>query len=72
MAEGNTELLERLNAAIAQMQAANEIERLAAMLIEAERERPLNPGEPRTGSAANEIVIGMVGRLTSLDPATPT
>jgi len=71
VAEGNTELLERLNAAIAQMQAANEIERLAAMLIEAERERPLNPGEPRTGSAANEIVIGMVGQLTSLDPATP-
>jgi peptide/nickel transport system substrate-binding protein len=71
VAADNGALLERLNAAIAQMKADNVIERMTVLLIEDESERPLDPGEPRTGSPAGEIVIGMVGQLTDMDPAMP-
>ncbi|MFO7679455.1 MAG: ABC transporter substrate-binding protein [Chloroflexota bacterium] len=71
VAENNTDLLDRLNDAIARMKASNVIERMTVLLIEDESERPLNPGEPRTGSSASEITIGMVGQLNDMDPAAP-
>ncbi|MBE2220139.1 MAG: transporter substrate-binding domain-containing protein [Anaerolineae bacterium] len=71
VAADNTDLLNRLNQAIAAMQTNNGVERTAALLIDDESERPLDPGEPRTGTSAEELVIGMVGQLTNLDPAMP-
>lgn len=71
VAEDNLRLLDRLNQGIAQMQAGNTLERITAQLIDDDSERPLDPGEPRTGSSAGELVIGMVGQLTELDPAMP-
>ncbi len=71
VAEDNPALLERLNQAIAQLQANNGLDRMTALLIDDESERPLDPGEPRTGTSAEELVIGMVGQLTNLDPAMP-
>ena len=71
VAEDNPELLNRLNQAIAQMKADDALKPMTAMLIDDDSERPLDPGEPRTGSAAGELVIGMVGQLTNLDPAMP-
>lgn len=67
----NPDLLARLNEAIAQTQTNSALERTTALLIDDESERPLDPGEPRTGTAAGELVIGMVGQLTNLDPAMP-
>ena len=71
VAADNPELLARLNQAIAQTQANSGLERMTALLIDDESERPLDPGEPRTGTSAGELVIGMVGQLTNLDPAMP-
>ncbi len=71
VAADNPELLARLNQAIAAMQANSGVERISALLIDGESERPLDPGEPRTGTSAGELVIGMVGQLTDLDPAMP-
>lgn len=71
VAADNTELLDRLNKAIAQMKAQNVIERMTVMLIAEESDVPLDPGEPRTGTPASEFIIGMVGQLTDMDPAMP-
>lgn len=71
VATSNQELLQRLNQAIARMKEERVIERLMVLLIPEQDDTPLDPGEPRTGTPASEIVIGIVGRLTELDPAMP-
>jgi peptide/nickel transport system substrate-binding protein len=71
VAADNLELLNRLNEAIARMKDENVIERMTEMLIATESDVPLDPGEPRTGTPAGEIVIGIVGQLTEMDPAMP-
>ena len=63
----NPDLLERLNAAITAVQNAGDIERLTvAWLLPSDT---LTPGEPRVVASPNEMVIGIVGDLTDLDPA---
>ena len=63
----NTDLLERLNAAITAVQNAGDIDRLAvAWLLPSDT---LVPGEPRVVASPNEMVIGVVGDPTDLDPA---
>jgi peptide/nickel transport system substrate-binding protein len=71
VAVDNLDLLNRLNQAIASMKEENAIERMTAMLIAEESDVPLDPGEPRTGTPAGEFIIGIVGQLTDMDPATP-
>ena len=71
VAADNTDLLDRLNQGIAAIQTTSGLDRISALLIDDESERPLDPGEPRTGTSAEELVIGMVGQLTDLDPAMP-
>ncbi len=63
----NTELLEKLNAAITAVQTAGNIERLTvAWLLPSDT---LTPGEPRVVASPNEIVIGIVGDPSDMDPA---
>jgi peptide/nickel transport system substrate-binding protein len=71
VAASNAELLQRLNQAITRMKEERVIERLTVLLIAEESDTPLDPGEPRTGTPASEIIIGIVGRVTELDPAMP-
>ena len=63
----NSTLLDRLNAAITAVQNAGHIERLTvAWLLPSDT---LTPGEPRVVASPNEMVIGIVGDLSDLDPA---
>lgn len=63
----NTDLLERLNNAITAVRNAGHIERLTvAWLLPSDS---LTPGEPRVVASPNEMVIGIVGDLSDLDPA---
>ena len=64
----NTALLDRLNQAIAQTNDDLTIERLiVAWLIPEEN---LNAGESRVGTPASEFIIGIVGQMADLDPAS--
>jgi peptide/nickel transport system substrate-binding protein len=64
----NSELLQRLNQAITQARNDLTIQRLTvAWLIP---EESINAGESRVPTPASELIIGMVGRLASMDPAT--
>ncbi len=63
----NTELLDKLNGAITAVQNAGNIERLTvAWLLPSDT---LTPGEPRVVASPNEIVIGIVGDPSDMDPA---
>ena len=63
----NIDLLTRLNAAITAVQTAGNIDRLTiAWLLPSDI---LSPGEPRVVASPNEMVIGIVGDLSDLDPA---
>ncbi|MCP4415498.1 MAG: transporter substrate-binding domain-containing protein [Chloroflexi bacterium] len=67
LSAANTALLERLNEAITAVNNAGHIERLTvAWLLPSDT---LTPGEPRIVAAPNEMVIGIVGDLSDLDPA---
>ncbi len=69
VAADNQPLLEAFNAAIAQVRADGTLDRLTrAWLIEDE---PLQAGESLIGTPANELVIGVSGNLSNLDPADP-
>lgn len=67
VASDNDDLLQALNEAIDALRATGAFTRNVATLIPDET---LIPGEPRAGTAVNELVIGMVGDITSLDPAS--
>ncbi|VAW30642.1 hypothetical protein MNBD_CHLOROFLEXI01-82, partial [hydrothermal vent metagenome] len=70
LAATDTDLLDRLNRAIMAVQDAGHIDRLTvAWLLPADS---LTPGEPRIVASPNEIVIGIVGDLSDLDPANST
>ncbi|WP_420641018.1 ABC transporter substrate-binding protein [Candidatus Leptofilum sp.] len=63
----NIALLERLNAAITAVQTEGNVERLTvAWLLPSDT---LTPGEPRVVASPNEMVIGVVGDPSDLDPA---
>ena len=66
----NTTLLDKLNAAITAVQNAGDVDRLTvAWLLPSDT---LAPGEPRVIASPNEMVIGIVGDLSDLDPAAST
>lgn len=68
VAADNRELLDRLNQAIVEAQNDLTIERLTvAWLIS---EGNFNAGESRVPTPASELIIGIVGQLLSLDPAS--
>ena len=67
VSEGNTPLLELLNAAIAKAVANGAVEALTREWLVSQE--PINAGESLVGTLSDELVIGMVGELTSLDPA---
>lgn len=63
----NVDLINRLNAAITAVQTAGNIDRLTvAWLLPSDT---LTPGEPRVVASPNEMVIGIVGTPSDLDPA---
>lgn len=63
----NAALLERLNAAITAVQTTGSLDRLTvAWLLPTDT---LVPGEPRVVASPNDMVIGIVGNPTDLDPA---
>ncbi len=68
VAASNTKLLEQLNQAIVQVQNDSTVERLTvAWLIPS---GTINAGESRVPTSASELIIGMVGTLDSMDPAS--
>jgi peptide/nickel transport system substrate-binding protein len=71
VAEENTVLLAALNETIAQIRQDGVV---APRLVTAWLIAPdtVNAGESLIGTAANEIVIGVVGELTNIDPAAAT
>ncbi|MCB8974063.1 MAG: transporter substrate-binding domain-containing protein [Ardenticatenaceae bacterium] len=67
VSSSNQALLERLNAAITAVQTAGNIDRLTvAWLLPSDT---LTPGEPRIVASPNDMVIGIVGSPSDLDPA---
>ncbi|MEJ2746544.1 MAG: ABC transporter substrate-binding protein [Anaerolineae bacterium] len=64
----NTALLDRLNQAILQTQEEQTVDRLTtAWLIPSGN---IDAGESRVGTPPGEFVIGMIGDLTDMDPAS--
>ncbi|MFQ5435199.1 MAG: ABC transporter substrate-binding protein, partial [Anaerolineae bacterium] len=68
VAAHNQELLDVLNSAIAQAQSDQTIDRLiVAWLIP---EETIDPGEPRLGTPASELIIGILANQVDMDPAS--
>ncbi|MFN2221269.1 MAG: ABC transporter substrate-binding protein, partial [Candidatus Promineifilaceae bacterium] len=65
--EDSEELLVMLNDAIAQATADGTLERLTMQWLVADQ--AINAGESLVGTPGDELVIGIAGELTSLDPA---
>lgn len=69
VAAANQPLLTRLNAAIAAVRAGGIDEEITAVyLLPA---TAIDAGESRVGTGEGELVIGLLGDVTSMDPATP-
>jgi len=68
----DTELLNRLNEAIAQLQEGSTLDEItvAWLIREDARAESINPGESRVGTPEEEFFIGILGQLQDLDPAT--
>lgn len=64
----NTQLLDRLNQAILQTQDDQTIDRLTTAWLIADGS--IDAGESRVGTPTSEFVIGMVGQLSDMDPAS--
>ena len=74
VAANNTELLERVNAAILQMKEDQVLKQLTVSWLVLD-EMPvdgIDPGESRVGTPAGEFFIGVVGQLQDMDPASST
>jgi peptide/nickel transport system substrate-binding protein len=69
VAADDTDLLQRLNEAIAQLQTNRVVERLSTAWLISDSGK-INPGESRVGTAPSELVIGIVGDLPDMDPTT--
>lgn len=65
--EDNLALLNLLNGAIAQAKSMGSTDQLTQDWLVSQE--PINAGESLVGTLAEELVIGMVGELSSLDPA---
>lgn len=68
LADDDTDLLTRLNEAIATTQTNGVLDRLVVAWLNAPQGQ-IDPGQPRIGSPLNELVIGMVGEPPNTDPA---
>ena len=68
MSGENTALLDLLNAAIAEARSNGAIEALTQEWLVSQEQ--INAGESLVGTLPDELVIGLVGELISLDPAT--
>jgi peptide/nickel transport system substrate-binding protein len=67
IARNNQELLARLNSAIDQLATDPVLREL--IVSQFLTELAINPGESRVGTPTNELVIGIIGQLTDIDPA---
>lgn len=69
---GDTDLLDRLNQAIAELQNSQAYQDILVswLILDDARAESINPGESRVGTPENELFIGVNGRLQDLDPAT--
>lgn len=68
VAEDNTILLEKLNAAISVAKESGDIDHeIAAWLIPPDN---LEPGESRVGTPEDELFIGILGNIPEMDPAS--
>lgn len=74
VAANNTDLLNRINDAIAAVQEEGVVERLSVawLLLDDLSAAEIDPGESRVGTPAGEFVIGLVGELGDMDPAQLT
>lgn len=70
VAATNTALLERLNSAIDALTADNTITQRVFMTMAAPF-GSIDAGESRVGTLSDELVIGLVGELTDMDPSGP-
>ncbi len=72
VAANNSELLAKLNDAIAQMKADQVIKRLtvAWLILDDLPAGSIDPGESRVGTPAGEFFIGVIGKLEDMDPAS--
>lgn len=67
VAADNQPLLEQLNTAIEDIRSKGALSRITVELLP---DQQLQPGESRAGTAANELVIGILGQLNDMDPAS--
>ena len=72
IAANDSELLKKLNDAIAQMKADQVIKRLtvAWLILDDFPAGGIDPGESRVGTPAGEFFIGVIGQLEDMDPAS--
>jgi peptide/nickel transport system substrate-binding protein len=70
--ENDTELLNRLNEAIAQLKESSTLDEITVswLVREDASVESINPGESRVGTPEEEFFIGILGQLQDLDPAT--
>lgn len=72
VSDQNSELLEKLNSAIAQLEETQVIDSLTVAWLVLDELPPdsIDPGESRVGTPTDEFFIGIVGSLNEMDPAT--
>jgi peptide/nickel transport system substrate-binding protein len=70
--ENDTELLNRINEAIAQLKESSTLDEITVswLVREDASTESINPGESRVGTPEEELFIGILGQLQDLDPAT--
>ena len=68
----NTQLLGRLNEAIASLKESQAFEDITIswLILDDARAESIDPGESRVGTPEEELFIGIIGQLQDLDPAT--
>ncbi len=69
LAAEKNDLLQRLNSAISQLQNNNIVEQLSTTWLVSDNSRII-PGESRVGTAQSELVIGILGVMPDMDPAS--
>ena len=70
--ENNTELLNKLNDAIAELKESPAFRNITVswLILDDARAESIDPGESRIGTPEEEFFIGIIGQLQDLDPAT--
>jgi peptide/nickel transport system substrate-binding protein len=70
--KNDTELLNRINEAIAQLVESSSLDDITVswLVREDANAESINPGESRVGTPEDEFFVGILGQLQDLDPAT--